>query len=153
MTPSESAEYILERYWDGTLPVNSAEIASQLGMSLSFDEDIDLSGYYDQQSQVISINPKESLQRQRYTIAHEIGHAVLGHGSSPRENSQQFNRLGYLADERDANSFADQLLIPKEILHFLIFRKKITTIEELCFCFDVSPEAMKIRLNRLGYFS
>lgn len=153
MTPTERADYILEQYWNGNIPVNPMSIASKLNISVAYDKTIQFSGWYSQETQVISINPDDRLQRQRFTIAHEIGHAVMGHGSSPRDTSQLYSKYNYLEEERDANDFAAELLMPNKIVNFLIHEKKIVTINELCSMLDVSQSAMRIKLERLGYLS
>ena len=59
----------------------------------------------------IVINSDDSEDRQAYTIAHEIGHYILGHG---RQfcivfQDKQLNKI-----EQDANLFAEELLMPKK---------------------------------------
>ncbi len=62
----------------------------------------------------IYINVTENESRQRFTMAHEIGHFVLGH--------QGENGVNYRSDlingieERQANDFAAKLLMPKELI-------------------------------------
>lgn len=66
----------------------------------------------------IRINKYEPLVRQRFTIAHEIGHILLGHeGVSFRDtNYQQYNDFIKRMNEVNANSFAAELLMPEKLL-------------------------------------
>lgn len=70
----------------------------------------------------IRINKYEPLVRQRFTIAHEIGHILLGHeGISFRDpNYQMYNDLIMRAKEANANSFAAELLMPKTLVRDVI---------------------------------
>ena len=66
----------------------------------------------------IRINKYEPLVRQRFTIAHEIGHILLGHeGISYRDpNYQKYNDFVKRMNEVNANSFAAELLMPERLL-------------------------------------
>lgn len=80
--------------------------------------------------------------RQRFTIAHEIGHLML-HGIG-----QHFRETGGFYDESEveANRYAAELLMPPGwVLHL---RGQIgANVTELARVFDVSPKAMGIRLQ------
>lgn len=106
---------------------------------------------------IIYINPAESLERQRFTIAHELGHYVCGHLTDSsemfRDTSIVYSRNNYDFQEYEANVFAAELLMPKEKIDFLINSKGIATIEELASALIVSYSAMTIRLKNLGYIS
>jgi Zn-dependent peptidase ImmA (M78 family) len=52
--------------------------------------------------------------------------------------------------ERDANTFAAELLMPKEVLDWLVFRENITDTQELARILNVSGAAMQYRLQNLG---
>lgn len=75
-----------------------------------------------EETRVIRINMSEPLVRQRFTIAHEIGHILLGHeGISYRDpNYQKYNDLIMRANEANANSFAAELLMPEILLRDVI---------------------------------
>lgn len=66
----------------------------------------------------IRVNKYEPLVRQRFTIAHEIGHILLGHdGISYRDpNYQKYNDFIKRMNEVNANSFAAELLMPEKLL-------------------------------------
>lgn len=69
------------------------------------------SGHYDPQKQEIYVNILEPYKRQRFTKAHEIGHFVLGHGESDREDYTINSDI----KERAANQFAAELLMPEKL--------------------------------------
>lgn len=52
--------------------------------------------------------------------------------------------------EKEANEFASELLIPNQILQFIISDKKITQIESLANIFNVSQSLIAIKLKQLN---
>ena len=84
--------------------------------------------------------------RQRFTVAHEIGHLILGHvgpGIATTENREPTG--SERAEERQANQFAARLLAPACVLHEL----GATTperIRELC---GLSRQAAQFRAVRM----
>jgi Zn-dependent peptidase ImmA (M78 family)/DNA-binding XRE family transcriptional regulator len=100
---------------------------------------------------VIGFNNAHPEVRQRFTIAHELGHYLLSHhdhfhidlsdahGNPPGYNWQ---------DERAANDFAAAALMPSEMVtHYF---EKDRGLEKLAGRFKVSREAMGWRLVNLG---
>lgn len=63
----------------------------------------------------IFASSREAAVRRRFTVAHEVGHHVLGHGSIV---DPEGNLAHDVAEplERDANSFAAELLLPTNAL-------------------------------------
>ena len=148
--PQEMAKDILLRYWDGSLPVNPVTIAKKLDLNVIYGgADLELSGSFDADSHTIFINEDDSLNKQRFTIAHEIGHAVLGHGSSPRTKIR-YNQANFQLKEYEANLFAVELLMPIEAINYMIKQTEIG-LKEMAEVFSVSSQALEIRLKRLGY--
>lgn len=68
----------------------------------------------------------------RFTLAHEIGHAVLGHENEKDDSA-----------EKEANCFARNLLCPVPVADLL----GINTWEDYTRVFDVSPKAARIALE------
>lgn len=122
---------------------------------------------------LIWVNPTEVPQRQRFTAAHELGHLV--HDVYPNiddenvdeeiyDTIQTFNR-GPVRSYREtrANNFAAQLLMPskvisREVKNLIAAMKadgqKISKGQATAILarkFDVSKDAMRIRLETLGY--
>lgn len=146
------------------LPVPVEEIAIGLGADLQYETyDGDVSGMlyrYDHGS-LIGVNSTHPRTRQRFTVAHEIGHLVM-HPGKPMF-IDRFVRVNWRNGESDqhevqANAFAAELLMPRhfvqrELDKALTKRGNITASQlasELARPFEVSAEAMQWRLTNLG---
>lgn len=111
---------------------------------------------------IIGINSTHHKNRQRFTIAHELGHYLL-HKGEPTFIDRKFERINFRLgstvnsaniEEIEANQFAAELLMPHE---FLI--KDIATIDDLekgnlisdlSQRYQVSEQALTIRLTSLS---
>lgn len=91
---------------------------------------------------VIFYNQSRPVCRQRFTVAHELGHLLLGH-SGPLVNREP--RPGDSPVERAANAFAADLLSPACVLRGLGV-DSAPQIARLC---DLSPQAAAFRMDRL----
>ena len=95
-------------------------------------------------SRIVFYNSETMPERQRFSIAHEIGHIVLhkptGATVMNREISPNDNPI-----ETEANIFASRLLAPLCILHFL----NLNSAEEIAEYCSISMTAAKIRYQRL----
>lgn len=118
-------------------------------------------------STVIAVQKSDPLNRQRFTIAHEIGHYCLrhqfeqgehvhvdrGHLITPRNSRSS---TGADPKEIEANQFAACLLMPSKLLSRYIEKLRTGSlrdddVEKLAREFGVSEQAMTIRLSTLGY--
>lgn len=84
--------------------------------------------------------------RQRFTVAHEIGHLILGHvgnGMATVENREPTG--AEREEEREANQFAARLLAPACVLHE-IGASTPEEIQELC---GISRQAAQFRAERM----
>lgn len=113
---------------------------------------------------IISVNKNESNNktRQRFTIAHEIGHFLLHSklkpifiDKSPKvmfRNSESSS--GELHQEREANAFAAALLMPRDLINDELEKLESdfdNPTKKLAKIFNVSEQAMSFRLANLGY--
>lgn len=151
-----NAKSYLDRYWDGILPVNPTAIAHAEGVHVTADDELarlGLSGYYDVENgtPTIRYSDAESTVRQRFTIAHELGHHALGHGAAFRDPVAHFSLQNYDPDEASANRFAAELLMPADAIEYLLRTTKNATIAALASRFGVSQVAMRYRLKNLGW--
>lgn len=152
-----TAEEFLQRYWDQSIPVNPAVIARAVGVSVeplpNHVADA-FSGEYDPNGStgpVIRYNPNHAATRQRFTLAHELGHHAHGHGLSYRDDKpSHFSVQGADWAEMMANKFAADLLMPKYILDYLIRHEAGHTLATLAARFGVSETAMYWRMKTLG---
>ncbi len=109
---------------------------------------------------IIGVNATQHLNRQRFTIAHELGHFFL-HEFDGIHLDKTFHRngissLGVSSQEIEANTFAAELLMPDYMVkrELLAIRGDLITddaVSQLANHFGVSTQAMGIRLSNLGY--
>jgi Zn-dependent peptidase ImmA (M78 family) len=115
---------------------------------------------------IIGVNSGTSRRRQRFTIAHELGHLAMHEGRplivdhSIRVNYRTDVRsMATNEEEIQANAFAAALLMPDEwvrgVAEKILSRpqSREELITSLVREFDVSPEAMGFRLINLGVLS
>lgn len=88
--------------------------------------------------------------RYRFTIAHELAHCCLSH-YDVSEVSAHLREEGYpeTADEKAANVFAGELLIPEHSLKEVLNSLLIPSLKTLVEIFQVSENVMKARLDYL----
>lgn len=152
--PGPAAAEVLRAYWDQKLPIRVDLIAQRMGVGL-FPRPMNYSGHFvaaDHEGNstgrpAILFNTNESASRQRFTIAHELGHFVLGHGTSPRDTSQVFASSN--PKERAANQFAAHLLMPADAIRMMVSQGHTST-NDLAGIFGVSPAAMGYHLVNMG---
>lgn len=164
-----SAAALLGRFWDGVLPVRPEAVAEALGIQVvplnTVDVGKGLSGalhWYpaadspDRQL-YCRFNLSESRERQRFTIAHEIGHFASGHLTDGkvmfRDTKEVFTKRVYDPQEAEANRFAAELLMPEALVKSAIQSDGIRTVQQLAGRFLVSESAMRWRLVNLGLLS
>jgi Zn-dependent peptidase ImmA (M78 family) len=147
-------------------PVPVDRIAEKLGIELKFaPSDDELSGALIRTGNetVIGVNSSHHQNRQRFTIAHELGHFLLHKGIQMHvdEDFRVNLRDGQSSratsqEEIEANRFAAELLMPTEFIRRDVERRNSRNgdlVEELALRYGVSPRAMEIRLTNLGVTS
>ncbi|MEJ0000941.1 MAG: ImmA/IrrE family metallo-endopeptidase [Verrucomicrobiota bacterium] len=115
---------------------------------------------------VIGVNNSQHEHRQRFTIAHELGHFLLHSGEDLHldqvfvvKNRDERSAEGEDLEEVEANLFAAELLMPEQFLRrdveemkeFDFFEE--IEVKQLADLYKVSQQAMVIRLTHLGYLS
>jgi len=88
---------------------------------------------------------------QRYTIAHELGHYLNGHEHYEKnfDNNEQPYFDHYYQQEREADIFAAELLMPKTFLKNDLDKYGLD-ISKLIEKYQVSEQALWIRLTSTG---
>lgn len=100
---------------------------------------------------VIGVNKLHNPKRQRFTIAHELGHYFMHKDKNLNfEDATFFRNENNSSIEYAANEFAGRLLMPEERLKESI-SNGIKSLEKLANLFDVSTAAIKYRVISLGY--
>jgi len=140
------------------LPIAIEQIAVQRGLNIrAYDLGEGVSGVLaiDSGKGTIGYNPRESKVRQRFTIAHELGHYELHRKNN--ELRDQNSSTGELKKEQEANAFAASILMPENILLREIENNKFDlseerSLKELSKLFHVSSTAMSFRIANLNLF-
>ena len=160
---TDRVEELLKQFNIRRAPVPVEKIARKLGLLLtSLPADDEISGAIVRKNGhvIIAVNPAHHVNRQRFTIGHELGHYFLHEGLEPHVD-QDFRVAWRNADsskainwtEIQANRFAAELLMPTRFLQSdldALDRIDKRTVALLATKYVVSPEAMKIRLSQLG---
>jgi len=154
--PVRTAKAVLDAYWDRKLPVDPTQIARAMGAEVYQDHDMvfcGISGSFEIEGSkpVIRYSSSDANVRQRFTVAHELGHMCLQHGNSFRDTAGNYSSNTNLYKERDANTFAAELLMPREVIEWLIFKERNHDVESMARVLNVSSAAMHYRLKNLGY--
>jgi Zn-dependent peptidase ImmA (M78 family) len=147
-----------------TTPVPVERLARRQGVQVRYAPlDGELSGmaYIKDGIAIIGVNSLHHRHRQRFTLAHELGHIQLH--KPLLENEVHLDRGSLRRDwlasqgiddhEIEANVFASELLMPKQILDGVVGGKLIDledddAIDVLARRFRVSSAAMRYRLQR-----
>lgn len=136
--------------WHFSLPISLSEVCGRHGIELLFSDQMkaaDACYFIYHGKNVITVNDNTPRGRQRFSIAHELGHFILGHGPVGFSMTEPGKRPPY--QEVQANVFAAELLMPKSRLqHYGCLTP--TEIVRLC---DVSLEAAKIRTKEMGWLA
>ena len=147
-------------------PISIESVAEELGLRLvkqDFDQSVSAMLHrYPNGDAVIGINSAHPATRQRFSIAHEIGHYLLHPGrplivdgvrvSFRNEDSSTATQ----PEEIEANQFAAELLMPSDQVKahaYHDFADEDSEVKELARVFKVSRDAMRFRLINLGLHS
>lgn len=149
---------VIEKHWDKR-PVPIYDIVREIGLQLEFlPLGPETSGYIERNrddSYRVVVNANHAETRKRFTAAHELGHYIyhrdlLGNGVG---DTRAYRSEGTLyanpkitpVHERQANTFAANILMPRHVL--LAIPDRDARYAELAQDFGVSKAAMKIRLG------
>jgi Zn-dependent peptidase ImmA (M78 family) len=167
-TARQQGEALAEAFRNA--PVDVEQVAKRLLLKVVYmDLGADVSGLLISKgdSTVIAVQGTDSSNRQRFTIGHEIGHYWLKHQFEPGEHvhvdrghlvtpRNSRSSIGIDPKEIEANQFAACLLMPSKLLESRIKELRVESlrddhIDKLAQEFEVSEQAMTIRLSTLGY--
>lgn len=166
---STTVQNVLSNCEISSPPVNLGRIARKLDIPIKTTEmEGDIDGFVvtntEEFKAVIGVNSNKNPNRQRFTIAHELGHALL-HAGEKLHVDQGFeiklrsskSAGGVDLEEKEANLFAAELLMPEKLLEKDLAEigevdlEDQRSIRELAQRYRVSCQAMSIRLGYLRY--
>ena len=167
----QKAKNLLQKYKISSLPVPIKDIVKKEGLNLiSYDLGENVSGILVIENSIgtIGYSPENSKVRQRFTIAHELGHFLLHkHHSSEvfidkdfiiKYRSEKKYTSTEIKQEQEANTFAAALLMPLDMLKAEVAKKENLNLSEtelistLAKIFDVSIPAMTYRIANSTLF-
>ena len=146
------------------IPVDVIKIANSNDIKV-YEGDLDkkISGAIrykkDENEFEILVNKNDMKSRQRFTVAHELGHYFLHRDFLKDEeihidimyrtiNNDKVNLEEIKRREKEVDYFAGALLMNRTLLEKM--HKENSSIKELAEIFDVSISAMTVRLDILG---
>lgn len=156
-----------------SIPVDPAAVAKSLNVEVHYEElEDEVSGVLLVQNNArhILVNKSHHPNRQRFSIAHELGHLLLHDQDGGRlfidtqlrlyqragaPNSSAYSEPGSATtpqEEREANQFAAALLMPRILIERAALDRDLydeVDVSALAASFAVSEQAMAIRLQRL----
>lgn len=164
----DTARQIIRDYGITQPPIKVEEIARSHGVEIvrhRFEGPESGFALRDGSRLIIGLNTQTSRRRQRFTVAHELGHLLLHEGKIIVDQAvvrvdlrNDVSSMGTDIEEIEANTFAAALLMPEKIVFDHVVKlvrangqiTRETLIAELARIFDVSAEAMGYRLINLG---
>jgi Zn-dependent peptidase ImmA (M78 family) len=169
MTPEERAVDLLKHYKVSKPPVDVAAIARKEGARVVFqDLESHVSAVLVQKDKTatIGVNALHHPNRQRFSIAHELGHYLM-HADRPTVFVDEMlvhfraDATSEPADPREieANAFAAALLMPGDWITDDLRRRDIDalfgdlSLQRLARRYSVSQQALTIRLMNLGFLA
>jgi len=125
-------------------PILVQRYADALGVTVHFKPSLGIDGFTHRGHRGLHVYLDGGMPwtRQRFTLAHELGHIQLHHMIG-RPASLSLDRCS----EKEANIFAAELLVPKTLLKRLAF---VHDPDELYLVFAVSRSMMDARLREVG---
>jgi Zn-dependent peptidase ImmA (M78 family) len=158
------ATRLLEELEIEAVPVPVDQVARHLGADVvyrAFEGDVSGMVYRSRQEKVIGVNSSHAPNRQRFTMAHEIGHLVLHRGQEVYVDNfeSRVNWRDGASDrvEAEANAFAAELLMPRSIVNREVSRamqdeaiSPKQLVAAMAKSFRVSQQSMQFRLENLG---
>ncbi len=160
MRPEIVARQVLDTFWDGKLPVDAEAIARRSGIEVRYrPPEVDAASGYDISGRIdmdenggviITVSSLDPPQRQRFIIAHEMGHHFMGHGlSSHGDTFAPAQDAKTRRMDQEADEFAAALLMPLSVLDLVLSRMERPSVEKVAEAFGVTPRFVQVRLRKV----
>lgn len=149
----QKAKQLLEDLNISNLPIDVEDISRKCGLELEYvNKGKGFFGQLIKERRIIQVQEGLHPHRQRFTIAHEIGHFILDHNTVVCSVDDRSLKDPRKLNEKQANIFASELLMPERWLKTYWPQMK-SDYQAMAKKFQVSGEAMFRRLqdaNLLG---
>jgi len=154
--PEAAAKELLRKVRVTGPPVDVMEVARSLGVAVfprPFPDTLSALLLRHEENAFIGVNSHQAKVRQRFSVAHELGHFVLHHKDRHfidygLSSTVEGEAPGYdWKHEQAANRFAAELLMPEAMLRR---DARAISLSRLATRYEVSQEAMGFRLANLG---
>ena len=152
----EKAKQVLSDNFISRPPIVAEAVARNYGLNVRFlffkPQFFNISGFIDNKGCLI-VNAAESPGRQNFTVAHELGHYLLGHLKNPDYGVLYRRPVGEQSDkpiEQEANCFAANLLVPEHMLRKTIAEFPFADAQQLGKLFGVSADVISFRRKDIG---
>lgn len=160
----EKAREVLAGLGVSRIPISVSKVAKGLGLIVEYtplDDELSGMAFTKDGQNFILVNSLHHTNRQRFSIAHEIGHHMLHaeqlaagvHVDKGILRRDAVSSEGTLEVEKEANAFASELLMPSSEISAALGNDfdldDSDKVEKLARKFQVSMAAMQFRLMRL----
>lgn len=158
MRDIEKINRFLLHQWNGNVPVNTEALCKKAGYRVqqgTLEDGVACTMQMQAGVPVMTLSLCLDAPRQRYALAHALGHCLLGHTDGKPSWVDRFDdyaRQHRDSLEREANTAALQILMPKKALEYVLEHKQrdYPTPKDIAGLFGVSQLALVQRLTDLG---
>ena len=136
-------DQLLYDLWDSRIPINVEQIANAWGVEVvRGDDGENLTQVEDKEGGGIRIRIPlgEPQEDQRLRIAHALGRLLQVTRNQTPENP-----------DMEAREEALRILMPEEVMTYLVRERGIQDLELLARTLQVNPQLVRIRLEKLGF--
>jgi Zn-dependent peptidase ImmA (M78 family) len=153
---SQEAAHLLQQSGAERFPIDLRNIANYLGYTIRKfipeGEWINISGAVFPKVKKIFVNNNDTYLRQRFTIAHELGHIILHRRNSQEEfvdyRGGPIKSSEDAIKEYEADEFAASLLMPEDLFKAKYYELR-SNFEALSDYFGVTTPAIGMRARNL----
>ena len=148
----QAKKLLIESKAGQTRPVNLATIITELGLKATYKEDMtDYALLNPMDKTIYVLKDNQPIKEKIFAIAHEMGHWVLHSRDKERPrlnfNSNESLNKVLIEEEKEANAFAFELLMPyEETRNMILFGYSINYIASH---FGVSLDMAYARCNEI----